>query len=57
VFDAVVGQFGGVCGCKDNITLNLGVDDLADLTQELVVDGSTTVVFVKRTTRRYFGVA
>jgi hypothetical protein len=66
MFDAVAREFGGVgCG-KDDIALELGVDDLADLRGQLENssrDGvrgrglGTTEVFVKRTTRRYLGVA
>ena len=31
VFDAIAGELRGVCGGKDDVTLDLGVDDLADL--------------------------
>jgi hypothetical protein len=35
VFDAIAGEFGGVGGGKDDIALELGVDDLADLKAKL----------------------
>jgi hypothetical protein len=60
VLDPVLGQFRGVGGGKDNIALELGVDDLADLAIRpfrLHRRLRTTVVLVNRTTRRYLGVA
>lgn len=59
VVDSVLGQFRRVCGCEDNIALELGVDDLADLweVRRARTGAHTTVVLVNRTTRRYLGVA
>jgi len=60
MLDSIAGQFRRISRCKDNISFDLGVDDLTDLEWLEKIErfrGHTTVVFVNRTTRRYLGVA